>query len=206
MRLKPLHAGALLLCGIASIRIGTVLPASADDRGSDGSVVTRSVGTVVPAGTRVRFHLDAPLSSAQSKTGQHFSFTILDPIAVGSRVLVASGVQGAGTVLLAGHAGTGGHEGDLTLRLDSVPTVDGNSLAFNDQRLELNGRNRKVASSLLGFVPFAGMGAMFIRGNESRVEPDRSIMTVLKNPASVAAASEAEASSPSPSPVWRDHP
>jgi hypothetical protein len=58
-----------------------------------------------------------------------------------------------------------------------------------------------VASSLLGFIPFAGMGAMFIRVNESRVEPDRALETVLKNPASVGAGSEGEAASPSPPPL-----
>jgi hypothetical protein len=145
----------------------------------------RSVGIVVPAGTVVSFHLDAAISSAQSKTGDRFTFTVIQPIAVDSRVLVPAGAHGAGTILLAGHAGSSGHEGDLTLRLDWVGTPDGNRLAFLDQRLEINGRNRKVTSGLLGFVPFAGLGARFIRGNESRVEPDHAIETVLKNPATV---------------------
>jgi hypothetical protein len=200
MRVRVLHAGALLLGGIVASTLAAVLPASADDAASAALSGPRAPGMVVPAGTHVRFHLNAAVSSGQSKTGEPFSFTVLDPIAVDSRTVVAAGAQGIGTVVLAGHAGNGGHEGDLTLRIDSVRTVDGNRLAFADQRLEVNGRNRKVASSLLGFVPFAGMGAMFIRGNESRVEPDRALETVLKNPASVGALSEGEGSSPSPLP------
>jgi hypothetical protein len=190
----------MLLVSIGASYIATAVPASADDSGN-ALGGQRSPAIIVPAGTRVRFHVDAELSSAKSKTGQPFSFTLLGPIEVASRVLVAAGTEGAGTVLLAGHAGTSGHEGDLTLRLDSVRTVDGNRLTFADQRFELNGRNRKVTSSVLGFIPFAGMGARFIRGNESRVEPDRAIETVLKNPASVETRSEGDKSSPSPAPA-----
>lgn len=200
MRTRFRRLSITLLLGVGVSGIAAVVPASA---GEAGNAVgdQRTAAIVVPAGTRVRFHLDSALSSGESKTGQAFSFTLLDPIAVASRVLVPAGAEGAGTVLLAGHAGTGGHEGDLTLRLDSVGSADGKRLAFVDQRFEINGRNRKVTSSVLGFVPFAGMGARFIRGSESRVTPDRAIVTVLKHPATVGAGSEGESSSPSPAPV-----
>ena len=168
---------------LLSIAIGGV--ASADEAGNAPST-NPSPAIVVPAGAHVRFHLDAALSSAKSKTGQHFSFTLLDPIEVASNVLAAAGAPGDGTVMLAGHAGNSGHEGDLTLRLDSVRSVDGSRLAFADQRVQINGRNRKVAAGVLGFVPFAGIGARFIRGSEIQVAPDRPIETVLKKPATVA--------------------
>lgn len=89
----------------------------------------------------------------------------------------------AGAVVLSGHAGTQGHEGDITLRIDSLRTDDGRFIAFADQRIEINGRNRKVAAALLGFVPYAGFGARFIRGSEIEVAADRPISTVLARPA-----------------------
>jgi hypothetical protein len=190
----------LLLIGVAS-GVAAVVPAYADEPGNGALAAPRSVGTVVPAGTQVRFHLDTALSSAQNKTGERFSFTLLEPIMVDSRVLVPAVAQGMGTVLLAGHAGTSGHEGDLTLRLDWVRAVDGNQLAFTDQRFEINGRNRKAASSLLHLIPFAGFGARYIRGDESRVDPDRPIETVLKNAATVEAGSEDPSPTPSASPA-----
>src|ERR1700736_1541562 len=59
----------------------------------------------VPPLTHVRFHLNAPLSSGKSKTGQPFAFTLLSPIRVDNGVVIQAGAQGAGTLLLAGHAG-----------------------------------------------------------------------------------------------------
>jgi hypothetical protein len=169
------------------LSIAATAPAAADESANslDGSPPPP---VVVPAGTRVRFHLDDTLSSAKSKTGQHFSFTLLDPIEVVSQVLAPAGAHGDGTLILAGHAGKNGHEGDLTLRLDSVRSVDGNRLAFTDQRFQINGKNRKVAAGVLGFVPYVGLGARLIRGNESQVDPERPIVTVLKKPAVTAPA------------------
>jgi hypothetical protein len=134
---------------------------------------------MLPAKTALRVHLTEALSSDHSRTGQHFSFVVLDPVAVDGRPLIARGAKGAGTVLLAGKAGTAGHEGDLTLRLDSVPTVGGHKLVFDDQRIRINGRNRKVMSGALGLIPWAGLGARFIRGSEIRIDPRTPITTVL---------------------------
>jgi hypothetical protein len=150
-----------------------------------------AIGTIVPAGVHVRFHLDAPLSSMHSTTGQHFTFTLLDPITVGGSHIVNVGARGNGTVLLAGHAGAGGHEGDLTLRLDYVQTPGHNELAFNDARFEVNGTNHKIASGVLGFVPYAGLGAHFIRGREITIGTDTPVLFVSTRPATVM--SEADA-------------
>ncbi|MBD5606476.1 MAG: hypothetical protein IAI48_15505, partial [Candidatus Eremiobacteraeota bacterium] len=76
-------------------------------------------------------------------------------------------------------AGSQGHEGDLTLRLDSLHTADGRTFSFDDQRFEIDGRNRKIVSGLLGLVPYAGVGARFIRGSDVRVDPSTPIETVL---------------------------
>ena len=133
----------------------------------------------VAAGTRIRFHVDAPLSSATSKTGETFAFTLVDPVhTTGARVIPA-GTKGSGTVLVAGHAGSQGHEGDLTLRLDTLALADGGTLSFDNQKFEVNGRNRKAASGILGFIPLVGYGAMFIRGNDVRIDPGTPVETVL---------------------------
>jgi hypothetical protein len=141
--------------------------------------------TAVPAKTAVRFHLTQPVSSNGNKSGTPFTFVLLDPIAVDGRTLVPSGATGAGTLLLAGHAGTSGHEGDLTLRLDSIATPDGHEILFNDQRLRINGLNRKIMAGLLGFIPYAGIGARFIRGEDVRIAARTPITTVLDRPAAL---------------------
>jgi hypothetical protein len=137
------------------------------------------------AGTHLRFHLTKPISSKDSRSGVPFQFVMLDPVVVDGRVVVATGTVGDGTLILAGHAGNEGHEGDLTLRLDTIDTVDHALVTFEDQRFEINGRNRKIMSSVLGFVPDAGIGAIFIRGSDARLDDKTPITTVLLRPANI---------------------
>ncbi|MDP9106275.1 MAG: hypothetical protein M3N49_10130 [Candidatus Eremiobacteraeota bacterium] len=152
---------------------------AAADEPSAPPAPAAAVVSGVAAGTRVRFHVDAPLSSATSKTGETFTFTLLDPLQTTGERVIPAGTKGSGTLLLAGHAGSGGHEGDLTLRLDTLDLGDGHALRFDNQRFEVNGRNRKAASSILGFVPIVGYAAMFMRGSDVRIDPGTPIETVL---------------------------
>ena len=147
------------------------------------AVASPTVVSGVPPGTRIRFHVDAPLSSATSKTGETFAFTLLDAVHTTGERVIPAGTKGSGTLVLAGHAGSGGHEGDLTLRLDTLDLGDGHTLHFDNQRFEVNGRNRKAASSILGFIPIVGYAAMFMRGNEVRIDPATPIETVLERSA-----------------------
>lgn len=145
---------------------------------------TAPVPVSLPAGTQIQFHLMQPLMSDKTKTGQPFSFVLLEPVVVAGAVVVANGAVGSGTVVLSGHNGTSGHEGDLTLRLDTLPAVDGTQLDFCKQQIRINGRNKKVMSAVLGFIPFAGFGARFIRGSEIHIDTATPIETVLLEPAS----------------------
>jgi hypothetical protein len=140
----------------------------------------------IAAGTRVRFHLEAPISSSESRTGQTFTFALITPIVLDGSTIPAVGSTGSGTIVLAGHAGPNGHEGDLTLRIDTLRTADGRVVTFADQRFEINGRNYKIATGVLGFTPFVGIGARIIRGKEITVDPATPIETVLLRPATIA--------------------
>jgi len=192
---RRLFATALATAAIALTRPAG--PAFAGDAGSAAnaslavsaspSVVTPVAPYVVPAHTRLRFHVVTPVSSAATRTGEPFTFTMLDPIDVAGYEVVARGAVGHGTVYLSGHAGSLGHEGDLTLRLDDVATVDGRDVRFDDQRFQINGRNRKVASGVLGFVPYVGLASMLIRGSDVHVDPGQPIETELAREAPIVA-------------------
>jgi hypothetical protein len=142
---------------------------------------------VVPAQTTVRFHLIDPVSSDKSTSGTPLRFALLDPIVVDGTTLAPAGTIGLGTLILAGHAGTSGHEGDLTLRLDTLPAADGRQITFDNQRIRINGRNKKILSGVLGFIPYAGLGARFIRGENVEIDPATPVETVLDRNAAVAA-------------------
>ena len=181
MRMHTAPPGLFVLAAVLAAGLAPVTRVAADETPPRPapSAASTSVVSGVAAGTRIRFHVDAPLSSATSKTGETFAFTMLDPVQTTGVRVIPSGTKGSGTLLLAGHAGSGGHEGDLTLRLDTLALGDGRTLRFDNQRFEVNGRNRKAASGILGFVPFVGYGAMFIRGNDVRIDPGTPIETVL---------------------------
>lgn len=175
--------GQILAAGLLAFATSTV--AFADTTAMNTSA------RYVPAGTRLKFHLTAPIQSNESKTGQAFYFSLLTPIVLGDTSIPIEGTTGSGTVYLAGHAGSSGHEGDLTLRLDSLRTTDGQLVQFADQRFKINGRNRKVIGALLGAIPYAGIGARFIRGSDVRVDPTTPIETVLARPATITVESSA---------------
>jgi hypothetical protein len=153
---------------------------------------------VIPAGTHVTFRLNAPLASSKNQTGEAFGFTLVHSIEAPGCTIPSEGAVGLGLVYLSGASGSNGHEGDLTIRPDSIRTPDGRVVTFDDQRIGINGRNRKIASTLLGFVPFAGIAAGYIRGSDIRIDDKTPIDTVLIHPATV---TQTAIASPSPAPT-----
>jgi hypothetical protein len=174
-----LHAcfAALLACAAL---LSDARGAAAADTFSMGSTTE-----TIPAGTHVKFHLNETISSNQSKTGQPFDFVLLEPVTVDGREILPAGTTGSGTVYLAGKAGSGGHEGDLTLRLDAMHTPDGRVVTFADERFEINGKNEKTVSRVLGFVPYVGIFARLIRGSDVSVDQSKIVETTLKHPATI---------------------
>ncbi len=160
--------------------------------------IARADLSSVPAKTTLRLHLRERIASNITKVGSRFAFAMVEPVVVAGTTIVAKDALGQGTVLVAGHAGTQGHEGDLTLRFDSVSTVDGRRLVFDDQRARINGRNRKAASFFGGFIPFVGMGAGFIRGADIAIEPTTVIENVLERSAAIVASIAPELPSAAP--------
>ena len=152
----------------------------------------------LPAGTHVTFLLNAPISSSKSQTGEAFGFTLVHAIDVPGCEIEAEGAVGTGLVYLSGASGASGHEGDLTIRPDSIRTTDGREVTFDDQRIGINGKNRKVASTVLGFVPFVGYAAGYIRGSDIHIDEKTPIDTVLMHPAVVYRAKPVATSAPSP--------
>lgn len=134
------------------------------------------VGTMIPPSVSTRIRLNQTISSATSRTGRNFTFTVVDPIRIGRRLVSRAGSRGSGYIVLAGHSGSGGHEGNLTLHIDTIPTVNGNILAC-DEQFEMNGRKRGLLTSALGLVPIAGIAAGFIQGS-NRILPRGQLLRI----------------------------
>ena len=165
---------------------GLLLAAAVAACGAPASkAVASPILCTVPTGTQVHFHLLTPISSNESTTGQTFGFVLLQPITTDACVIPADGSKGSGTIVLAGKAGIHGHEGDLTLTLDTIATPDGRLLTFDDQKLEINGGNHKVEAGALNLVPDVGIAANFIHGKDVKVDPSTPVETTLLRPAIV---------------------
>jgi hypothetical protein len=161
-------------------------------------VLAGAAPDMLATGTRLQFNLREALSSDKSQTGQSFTFALSAPVKSDAGLTVPAGSIGSGTVYLAGHAGSAGHEGDLTLRLDSLRAPDGKFFNFDDQRFEINGKNRKIASAVLGFVPFVGVASRWaVRGEEVSADPSTPVETVLERPAVLSNAAAVPAPPPS---------
>jgi len=139
----------------------------------------------LPIGTRIAFHVNEPLSANKTKTGEQFQFALTEALKYHDQVIIPAGQIGNGTVLLAGHSSMGGHEGDLTLRLDWIQTNDGRFVAFNNQQVKINGKKRSGEVSFLRLIPYVGMGANLMNGSNSEIDQNRVISTTLTQEAKV---------------------
>ena len=138
----------------------------------------------IPAGTAVTVRLDAPASSADGNTGKPFTFHAVAPVVIDGSVVIAAGAFGTGTIELEGKSGSSGHEGNLKLKFETIRAVDGSAIPLA-RELAWNGKQRKAASFLLGFVPVVGMGASFIRGEDIVVPADAPLTIATASAAAV---------------------
>ena len=174
-----------VLCVATAAALGR--PARADGTSPPAALATVAPVELdtIPAGTKIAFSLLKPVSSQTSVSGSRFAFVMLAPIAIDGRTVVPENAVGLGTLVLAGHAGSQGHEGDLTLAIDSIRTPSDALVTFGAERYRINGRNRKIASALLGFVPYVGFGSRYIRGSEIVLAAGEPVNAVLQQPATV---------------------
>jgi hypothetical protein len=141
--------------------------------------------TTLPIGTRLSFHLRDPISTDRNQTGQQFTFVLSNEVMLGGKTVLAAGRKGMGTLVVAGHSGMRGHEGDLTLELDSTCSADGRFVAFDHEKIEIDGKRRSNQASVLSHVPIVGIGAMLMRGSSMTIDPKQTINVVLQHDATI---------------------
>jgi len=127
---------------------------------------------VLPTGTPLEIHLDAPLSSASAKVGDKFAFQSNGDIAVDGVVVVAKGAQGEGEVAIAESAGSNGHPGKLGLQFNWIAAVDGSKVALSDTQHSDEGEQKKGAASTATIASYLILGPLglfahnFVRGRD----------------------------------------
>ncbi|HUS20117.1 MAG TPA: hypothetical protein VMZ25_10745 [Terriglobales bacterium] len=112
----------------------------------------------VPAGTVITVRLGEALGSRLSQTGQNFSATVAQPVAVDGKTVIPSGAAASGTVVDAKALGKFKGGAVLQIRLDSV-TVGGKNYALQTASISraIKGKGKRTTAMIGGG---AGAGAL----------------------------------------------
>jgi hypothetical protein len=132
--------------------------------------MNRVVPVAVPQDTALRVSLDRTISSNQSRPGDHFEATVVNPVVVDGKTVIPEGARAEGMVVDARPSGHLRGRAELRLVLDAVDvngtTYDVRTTSFNDR-----GRNHKKRNwaligggagggALIGALAGGGKGAL----------------------------------------------
>lgn len=156
---------------------------------------TAPSGPTIAAATKIPLHLTKMISSHDAASGDKFSFMVDQDVAVNGVTIIARCTVGSGTVAFSGKHGINGHEGNLHLRFDSVPAIDGTMVALSPTEQQFNGKDRKVEAALV---------SRWINGDDVEVPPTQpsfaevAVDTAIKGAATAASAPACPAPSAAP--------
>jgi hypothetical protein len=118
---------------------------------------TPRVVLTVPAGTRLRLALDAPLSSESARAGDAFSAEATSPVRVEGVEAIPSGVRFNGSVSEAAAAQDADGRGRMTLVIDSVELPDVGRITLGTRPLVLRAPpTKKKDAGIVGGLAAAG--------------------------------------------------
>jgi len=148
---------------------GTPAPAGSAPAGSPGAAPSGNSQSsaaapappreiTIPEGTRIIVRTGETLSSKGSQTGQTFTATVAEPVAVGDTIVIAKGAAARGTVVDAKDIGHFKGQARLEVRLESV-TIHGreHSIVTSDVARVIKGKGKRSTGFIAGG---AGAGAL----------------------------------------------
>ncbi len=137
------------------------LPLWAQQEGESAIETPNENEITIPEGTEFKLQLHTTVSSKTSKPGDRILTTLLDPVAVEDRDVLAKGVRIDGHIAEVKPAGRRGRGGDLTFVFDTVELPNG-------QKLAIVGSLTEVFSSEGGGDPNVGPEGDLKGGGPSR--------------------------------------
>jgi hypothetical protein len=149
----------LLVAGCAFALLA--LPLWAQQEGENATENANENEITIPEGTEFKLQLHSTVSSKTSKPGDRILTTLLDPVAVEDRDILAKGVRIDGHIAEVKPAGRRGKGGDLSFVFDTVELPNG-------QKLAILGSLTEVFSSEGGGDPNVGPEGDLKGGGASR--------------------------------------
>lgn len=117
----------------------------------------------LPGGTQVTVALAQKIDSGSANVGDVFNFTVAKDVTVDGWVVIPQGAGGQGEVTSVDRAGGNGHAGRLGLKFDFVFAADGEKVLLSNSNSNIQGEQKKGASSTATIVGYAtlGLGGLF---------------------------------------------
>lgn len=141
----------LFLGAIALLLAGSIALAAHEE-------FNRPSPVAVPEDTALRVSLDRAISSNQSRPGDHFEATVVNPVVVDGKTVIPEGARAEGMVIDARSSGRLRGRAELRLRLDSVQVNGTNYDVRTSSFNEVGGKHKKRNWALIGGG--AGGGAL----------------------------------------------
>jgi hypothetical protein len=94
-------------------------------------VTDQTRDSMLPTGTLLRIAMQNTVSSAHSRAGDTFSFTVVEDVMMGDRVAIPAGTKGTGKVVRSTPAHGGRVDGSLHVQFDPVKGADGTPIEID---------------------------------------------------------------------------
>ena len=122
-------------------------------------------------GTNIRVRINQTLSSANAQQGALIMLTVLDAIIVKGVVVVESGAQAEGSVVVSKKAGMIGQKGSIGITVNTVKAVDGTNIPVTAVTSR-DGEDKMIISVILGLLCLLGF---LMKGGEATLDTNTMI-------------------------------
>ena len=128
-------------------------------------------------GTPVKVKIVAELSSKTAQVGDILSFTVVENIKVGGKILIDSNSNATGEVIEAQKARSLGRPGKLDFTINFTKAIDDQIIKVRATEKKLSGTNRTggVIAAAVIFAPVA----IFIKGKDVVIEKDKEFLVFI---------------------------
>ncbi len=130
----------------------------------------------IPEGTLVKISLETPLSSKTNKKGEMVKFTVIDPVKIGSKTVIAKGALAQAQITEVRGPGKFGRNARLKLKFLFVLDKKGKQvpISLGEESAKINKQEGyAIGASAGGFLllgPIGLLGGAFVKGKHIELE------------------------------------
>ncbi len=134
---------------------------------SSSTSTTNASGVAIPDGTEIKIIATEEISGQKVVEGDPLTMKVAEDVVINGKTVIAKGAIVKGTVSSAKKKGFMGKGGDLSIRIESTETVDGQKLKLRAAKSGKGGDN--MGSTVALTVLFGPLG-LLRRGKEAKIK------------------------------------